>query len=526
MDHAVDLCAGVECAVRAVPAIVCPEVGHAGSHAVEGAVAFNGVADEHCLMALAEAGEERGDEADADAAAEVAAERGQAGDFVVLFLGDSGVAESVDGDEEEREADGDDGAPAYGETEVDLLVDAGHAVEAEGGDDESEGDDFAGVEFGREGAGDGEEDHEDESAGGDGHAGLAGGVAHDFLQVLGDEDGGGVEAGSDHEHDELGHGDVAAFEEVQVDDGVVDTEFAPKEEGEGDDGHDERGANEGGAEPVVFLAFVEHDLEGGDEEDEKAESPVVDAFALFAAFGEVGRVFDEALGEDEGEDADGDVEKEQPAPAGVVDDPAADGGAEGGSEDDGHAVDGEGHAAFLGREGVGEDGLLAGLEASAGQALEDAEEDEHGEGRGESAEQRGESEEGDAAHVEPFTPDAVGDPAADGQDDGVGDEVAGEDPGGFADAGAQGAGHVGHGDVDDGGVERLHEGGEGDGDGDDPGIGFGPPCIVEGEGCRRQEWSFDSSQNCRLTSVRVSVSGARWRLPERRSDRLDGYERG
>ena len=261
--------------------------------------------------------------------------------------------------------------------------------------------------------------------------------------------------------------------------------------------------------------FVEHDLEGGDEEDEQAESPVVDAFSFLAALGEVGRVFDEALGENEREDADGDVEEEEPAPAGVVDDPAADGGAEGGREDDGHAVDGEGHAAFLGREGVGEDGLFAGLEASAGCALEDAEEDEHGEGGGESAEQRGEGEEGDAAHVEALAADAVGDPAADGQDDGVGDEVAGEDPGGFADAGAEGAGDVRHGDVDDGGVERLHESGEGDGDGDDPGIGFGPPCIVEVEGAGRgQEWSFFASRvasrSFRLTRVRVSVSGRCW----------------
>jgi hypothetical protein len=142
-----------------------------------------------------------------------------------------------------------------------------------------------GVEFGREGAGDGEEDHEDEAAGGDGHAGLAGGVAHDFLEVLRDEDGGGVEAGADHEHDELGHGDVAALEEAEVDDGVVDVEFAPEEEGEGDGGEDGGGDDEAGAEPVVFLTFVEHHLEGADEDDEEAESPVVDAFALLAAGG-------------------------------------------------------------------------------------------------------------------------------------------------------------------------------------------------------------------------------------------------
>jgi hypothetical protein len=44
-------------------------------------------------------------------------------------------------------------------------------------------------------------------------------------------------------------------------------------------------------------------------------------------------------------------------------------------------------------EGVGEDGLLAGLEAAAGCALQDAAEDEHAERGRESAEQRGHGEE-------------------------------------------------------------------------------------------------------------------------------------
>jgi hypothetical protein len=388
-----------------------------------------------------------------------------------------------------------------------LLVDVGHSEEAVGGDDESDGDEFAGVEFGRECSRDWEKDHEDEAAGRDSHSGLAGGVAHDFLEVLRNEDGGGVERCSDHEHDELGHGDVASLEEAQVDDGVVDVEFSPQEQGEGDGGEDDGGDDEVGAEPVVFLAFVEHHLEGADEDDKQAESPVIDAFAALADLGHVGWVFDEALGEDQRKDADGDIQEEEPAPACVVHDPAADGGAERGGEDDGHSVDGEGHAALFGREGVGEDGLLAGLEAAPGCSLDDTEEDEHSQRRREAAEQRGEGEEEDAAHVEALAAEAIGHPAADGEDDGVGYKVAGEDPGGFVTAGGEGSGDMAHSDIDDGGVERLHEGGEGDSDGDDPGIGFGPPCIVEGEGCRRQCWCLVGLKLWIVTSVRVSVSG-------------------
>ena len=94
---------------------------------------------------------------------------------------------------------------------------------------------------------------------------------------------------------------------------------------------------------------------------------------------EIGRVFHNAAGEKHGENADGNIEEEDPAPGIVVGDPAADGGADGRCYDDGHAVDGEGDAAFLGSEGIGEDGALAGLQAPAGRALKDAEDDEQSE---------------------------------------------------------------------------------------------------------------------------------------------------
>ncbi len=85
---------------------------------------------------------------------------------------------------------------------------------------------------------------------------------------------------------------------------------------------------------------------------------------------------DEAVGEEEGEQADGDVDEEDPAPVVVVGDPAAEDGADGGCGDDGDGVESEGRGAFGGREGVDEDGLLDGREAAAADALKDAG-DEH-----------------------------------------------------------------------------------------------------------------------------------------------------
>jgi hypothetical protein len=479
LGHAVDLSTGVLHSVGSGRAELAPCPSESGAHLVVGRIAGGCELDQHCKVLLALTGEESGDEANPDAAAEIAHEGGEPADLVVLFLRDAGVTERVDGDEEEGKSEGDEDAPAYSLHEADVLIQRGHAPKAPGGDDEADGDEFAGVEPGRECSGDREKEHEDDSARGNCHAGLAGGVAHDLLQELRDEDGRRVERDTDHEHDELRHADVAAGEEAEIEDGVIDGEFAPEEEGESDDSSNEEGDDEARAEPVVFLPLVEHDLEGSYGDDEEAESPIVDAFSALADFSEIRRVFDEAIGEDEREDSDGDVEEEDPAPGIVVDDPAADGGAENRRGDDGDSVDGESHGALLRREGVGEDGLLAGLEASTGCTLEDAEEDEHRQAEGKAAEQGGEGEEEDAGHVEALATDAIGDPAGDGQDHGIGDEVAGEDPGGFLETGPQGAADVRHGDVGNGGIERLHEGGQSYGDCDSPGVGAGAPCLVK-----------------------------------------------
>ena len=53
-------------------------------------------------------------------------------------------------------------------------------------------------------------------------------------------------------------------------------------------------------------------------------------------------VVDEAIGEEEGEQADGDVDEEDPAPVVVVGDPSAEDGADGGSGDDSDGVESEG----------------------------------------------------------------------------------------------------------------------------------------------------------------------------------------
>ena len=114
---------------------------------------------------------------------------------------------------------------------------------------------------------------------------------------------------------------------------------------------------------------------------------------------------------------------------------------------------------------------LAGrLQSAAGQSLQHAEGDQRVQARRHAAQRGGEREDGDRQQkiISPAQPRA--EPAGDRQDDRVGGEVAGDDPFAVGDRRRQSAGDVAQGDVGDGGVQHLHEGGDHDGDRDQPGI--------------------------------------------------------
>ena len=440
-------------------------------------------------MHLCAAGEVGGEERGASAAAEVTGEVGEAGDLVGFAGGDTDVVERADGDEDEGEADDLEHAPEGDGAEGGVEVETREVVDADGGDEVAEADHEAGIDFAKAAAGDEHHEHHDEACGREHHAGAFGGVAKKALEVLRDEHGRAEEHHAEDELEEDGGAEVTIFEELQVDDGVGMVPLPPGEDDECDGGEDGEGADHGVAEPVLFLALVEGEFETANAQGYEAQAHEVDleVLCLLHAQLEVGWVFDDAVAEVERDEADGDVDEEDPVPVEVVGDPAAEGGADGGSDDDGHAVDGEGLATLFDGESVGQDGLLAGGEAAAACALQDARDDEKRKRICNAAEERTDGEERDAGHVEALAAEAVGEPAGDGQDDGAGDEIAGEDPGGFFGAGAERAGDVGQGDVGDGGVEDLHEGGEGDGERDRPWIMVGLPhcgyCRGHGRGC-------------------------------------------
>jgi len=343
--------------------------------------AWAGVGGELRLVDLGGAGEERGEQGCASGAAEVSGEVGEAGDLVGLGGRHADVVERADGDEDQWKADDLESSPEGDGAEAGVEREAGEVVEAGGGEGVADADEHAGVEFADGAAGDDHHGHEDEAAGREHHAGAFCGVAEERLEVLRDEDCGAEEHHAEDELQEDGGAEVAVFEEFEVDDGVGVVPLPEDECDEEDSGDPCDGDDHGGAEPVFFLAFIEEELEATDAAGDEGETGEVDlgAAGFDDALFEVWWVFDHAGAEPHGKESDGEIDEEDPMPVEVVGDPAAEGGADGGGDDDGHAVDGEGLATLFNGEGVGEDGLLGGSEAAAAGALQDAGDDEEGE---------------------------------------------------------------------------------------------------------------------------------------------------
>src|SRR4051812_14149957 len=89
-------------------------------------------------------------------------------------------------------------------------------------------------------------------------------------------------------------------------------ELTYDKEQESDHADDAQRKNEMRREPVIFLAFIEHDLERANAQREIADAPVVNA--AFSALN-VWRIVNEHGGHDHGNYSDRDVDIEEPAPA-------------------------------------------------------------------------------------------------------------------------------------------------------------------------------------------------------------------
>src|SRR3984893_15014088 len=214
--------------------------------------------------------------------------------------------------------------------------------------------------------------------------------------------------------------------------------------------------------PVLGLSTVENYFKTGERHGHGEYSPPIDfELARSASRGdfarELWRIGKQAARENQRNDTDGNVDEEDPSPAPVIGDPAAEGRSDGGSGNNSHAIEREGSRPLVRRKCVHEDGLFDGSQTAATNSLQNAEKDQHAKARRKTTEQRTYGKQRHANHVVALAAKDAAKPCGERQNDGVRNEITGQHPGAFVRADGQSASDVGKRHVGDGGVQKLHE---------------------------------------------------------------------
>src|SRR5208282_4612501 len=157
---------------------------------------------------------------------------------------------------------------------------------------------------------------------------------------------------------------------MQIDDWILVLPLPENHKDQGDSGDEREDHNEVRFEPIIALPLVENNLQGSKAKGHEAEADVIDFGFTELAAPEIGRILNEPRGQENGNDSDGNVDEENPAPGEVVGDPSAERRPDGRSRDHGNAVHSESHAALGGRKSVSEYGLFAGLKAASASSLQ------------------------------------------------------------------------------------------------------------------------------------------------------------
>ena len=416
------------------------------------------------LVLLAAAHEERGGQRHSHAAPQVAKHVESGGGVAELVAGDGGQGQGHEGHEDEAEPQALDEAGHGERPVVHGQRQVRHHEEADRVDQAAAGDEDTLVHPRHQAARDDQRDQVPHSARPQDGAGVPRVVGHELLRVEGDEEHARVEPEPHHHDERRARGEVPVGEDAQIEDGLARRQLADDEAEHSDHGHHREGHDQGGVEPVLVLAAVEDELETTEPHHHEHEPERVDAPRLL----EIGRVEEEGADHDEAEEADGQVDVEDPAPGPVVRDPPAQRRPEDGPHHDADAPDGHGEAALAHREDLPQDGLGQRDQGPAPNTLEHPCNDEKGQVGGQPREEGADREDRGADQKEPAAPDVAREPSRGGDDDGVGGQIGGDDPGHFLHAGRQRALHVREDHVGDAGVDDLHHRDQHGGERDEP----------------------------------------------------------
>ena len=310
--------------------------------------------------------------------------------------------------------------------------------------------------------------------------------------------------------------------------GTVRGELADDEGDERDDGDAARSTvMSARLEPVVAAAFLEHVLQRGEADAHAARCPTSrGSCAASRPRRAVGARMSSGsctkrVTMKSAEDADRQVDVEDPRPAVVVDDVAA----ERRAERPGRRMMAMPNSAIampcsFGRERLAQDGLLGGLQRAGAEALDDAEDDEHRQRAREAAQRRADDEQHEADQVDALLAEEAAEEPGERHHEHRRDDEAGGDPGDLLDRRAERAADVRERDVDDRRVDGAHQRAEGDRERDQPLVDRRPCgrarlrralCGASGRVSRR-------AHSCACSLKKTSAGGQR-RPPSRRCRR-------
>ena len=170
--------------------------------------------------------------------------------LLVLVRGRPTKRHGVDRDEEKSQARGlVDARPGEGRV-VGVERQAAHVPERRRRDGQAEGDHEPHVDDADQPPDDRHQRHHGEPAGRDDEAGVGRGVAEELLDQLGDQDRAAEQDEAQHHHQDVGEREVAALEQMEVDDRVVVAPFPDHEGHERQQRQRRQRENEARGEPV------------------------------------------------------------------------------------------------------------------------------------------------------------------------------------------------------------------------------------------------------------------------------------
>ena len=152
------------------------------------------------------------------------------------------------------------------------------------------------------------------------YACIGGGIAHRRLQPLRDDDDAreiGAKAQRQRENARC-EADVAEY--PQIDDRMLLGQFPDDEGGKADHGQDRQDDDQRIAEPVMVAADIQHDLQATDPENEQKQAHAIDRHARRVGFHRA----QQRHRRHHAQDRDRHVDEEDPVPAPIVADIAAD----------------------------------------------------------------------------------------------------------------------------------------------------------------------------------------------------------